>query len=208
MVCLLYPLLSSVRLCFHISGAFKSVPYQFVFMAYLLINREIYKTIICNIDSMKLTLYNVGKTDNAYIMHGIDDYKKRIMHFADFSIIDIHAVKHSKSTTPAELTAREGEIILDFVSGNNLIVLLDEKGKEYTTREFSDWLKRTMNQSIKKVAFISGGAYGFSEDVYQASHLQISLSKMTFTHQMARLIFIEQLYRALTIIRGIPYHND
>ncbi len=157
---------------------------------------------------MKLTLYNVGKTDIAYIRQGIDDYKKRIVHFIDFSIIDIPATKHTKSTTPAELTTREGEIILDSVSGNNLIVLLDEKGKKYTTREFSDWLKNLMNQSIKKVAFISGGAYGFSEKVYQASHLQISLSKMTFTHQMARLIFIEQLYRSLTLIRGIPYHND
>lgn len=157
---------------------------------------------------MKLILYNIGKTDIPYIGRGIEEYKKRINHFVNFSIADITAVKHTKNMSPAELTDKEGELILNAVMGNNLIVLLDENGKEYTTREFSDWLKKIMDQSVKKVAFVSGGAYGFSESVYRASHQKLSLSKMTFTHQMIRLIFTEQLYRALTIIRGIPYHND
>ena len=157
---------------------------------------------------MKLTLYNTGKTDITYIGQGIEEYKKRINHFVDFSVVDLPAVKHTKNMSPAELTDREGELILNAVTGNNLLILLDEKGREFSTREFSDWLKKNMDQGIKKVAFISGGAYGFSEKVYQAAHQKISLSKMTFTHQMVRLIFVEQLYRAFTIIRGIPYHND
>ena len=157
---------------------------------------------------MKLTLYNTGKTDITYIRQGIEEYKNRIIHFIDFSIVDIPAVKHTKTMSPEDLKDKEGELILKSVTGNNLLVLLDEKGREYSTHEFSEWLKKIMDQSIKKVAFISGGAYGFSGKVYKKAHQQISFSKMTFTHQMIRLIFTEQLYRALTIIRGIPYHND
>ena len=157
---------------------------------------------------MKFTLYNIGKTDVEYIRQGIEDYTGRISHFTDFSIIDLPAVKHTKKTSPDDLTSREGDMILKAVSGANLMILLDEKGKEFTTNEFSNWLKNVMNQGIKKIAFVTGGAYGFSENLYRNSSFQIALSKFTFTHQMARLIFVEQFYRALTIVKGIPYHNN
>ncbi len=157
---------------------------------------------------MKFMFCNIGKTDVEYIRQGIEDYTGRISHFIDFSIVDLPAVKHTKKTSPAELASREGDLILKAVSGANLIILLDEKGNEFTTHEFADWLKNIMNQGMKKIAFVTGGAYGFSENLYRDSSFQIALSKFTFTHQMARLIFVEQLYRALTIIRGIPYHNN
>lgn len=157
---------------------------------------------------MKITLYNTGKTNITYIQQGIDDYRKRICHFVDFSIIDLPAVKHKKNISPEILINKEGEIILSAVSENNLIILLDEKGREYTTREFASWLEQMMNKRIKKIAFVTGGAYGLTEKVYNASQFQVSLSKMTLPHQLIRLFFVEQLYRALTIIRGIPYHND
>ena len=157
---------------------------------------------------MKMILYNIGKTDTVFVRQGIEEYHKRIRNFIDFSIVDLPVVKHTKSTSPADLITKEAGIILNAVSDSDIVVLLDEMGKEYTTREFSGWLEKLMNRSIKKIAFVSGGAYGFSENVYKASKYQLSLSKMTFTHQMVRLFFTEQLYRALTIIRGIPYHND
>jgi len=157
---------------------------------------------------MKFTLYNIGKTDVDYLREGIDDFTKRIKRFIDFSIIDLPDIKHTKNTTPEELSVREGENIIRAVSASNLIVLFDEKGKELNTRDFAGWLEKIMSQSYKNVAFVTGGAYGFSEPVYGMSNQTVSLSRMTFTHQMVRLIFVEQLYRAITIIRGIPYHND
>ena len=157
---------------------------------------------------MKFTLYTIGKTDVDYLREGIADFTKRIAHFIDFSIVDLPVVRHTKNLTSLELSLREGESIIRAASVCNLIVLLDEKGKEYSTREFAEWLGKTMTHSFKNVGFITGGAYGFSEPVRMISNLNISLSKMTFTHQMARLVFVEQLYRALTIIRGVPYHND
>jgi 23S rRNA (pseudouridine1915-N3)-methyltransferase len=157
---------------------------------------------------VKYTLYNIGKTEIKYLREGIDEYVKRIRHFIDFSVVDLPTVKHTKTMKPMELSAKEGEIILQASSSCNLMVLLDEKGKELNTGEFAAWLEKTMNHNYKYVGFFTGGAYGFSDKVKRFSNLKISLSKMTFTHQMSRLIFVEQLYRALTIIRGVPYHND
>jgi 23S rRNA (pseudouridine1915-N3)-methyltransferase len=157
---------------------------------------------------MKFTLYNVGKTDNNYIKEGIGDYLKRIGHFIDFSVVDLPEVKQKKNLTPENIKLKEGEMLLKYLSKTDIVVLLDENGTEYTSRGFSDWLNKLINQGSKQVSFVTGGAYGFSDDVYKKAHFKISISKLTFTHQLVRLVFIEQLYRACTIIKGIPYHND
>jgi 23S rRNA (pseudouridine1915-N3)-methyltransferase len=157
---------------------------------------------------MKLVLYNIGKTDVPYLKEGLEDYYSRIGHFIDFSIIDLPPVKYGKNLTPEMLCDKEGEIICKAVAKSNIIILLDEKGEEYSSRSFSVWLGTMMNKGTKQVAFVIGGAYGFSPAVYKLAHQKLSLSKMTYPHQLVRVIFAEQLYRALTLIKGIPYHND
>jgi 23S rRNA (pseudouridine1915-N3)-methyltransferase len=159
-------------------------------------------------ESMKLVLYTIGKTDVPYIREGIDDYLKRIRHFIDFSIVDLPLIRHNKNYTPELLCHKEGEMIIQSVSKSNIIILLDEKGKEYTSRSFSEWLDKLMTSGVRQVSFVVGGAYGFSDDVYKLAHQKISLSQMTLPHQLIRLFFAEQLYRAFTLIKGIPYHND
>jgi 23S rRNA (pseudouridine1915-N3)-methyltransferase len=157
---------------------------------------------------MKVTLFNMGKTEARYLQLGIDEYSQRIRHFIDFSIIDLPGIKSGKNVSQELIRRKEGETILHATSRINTIILLDEKGEEYTSRAFAEYLNALMNQGAKQVAFVSGGAYGFSEEVRKHASHQLSLSRMTFTHQLARLIFMEQLYRALTLIKGIPYHND
>jgi 23S rRNA (pseudouridine1915-N3)-methyltransferase len=157
---------------------------------------------------MKFTLFNMGKTEARYLQMGIDEYSQRIRHFIDFSIIDLPGIKSGKNISPELIRRKEGETILRATSKINSLILLDEKGEEYTSRAFAEYLNTQMNQGAKQVAFVSGGAYGFSDEVRKHASHQLSLSRMTFTHQLARLIFMEQLYRALTLIKGIPYHND
>jgi 23S rRNA (pseudouridine1915-N3)-methyltransferase len=157
---------------------------------------------------MKVVLYNMGKTDVSYLKDGLDDYYKRIRHFIDFSIVDLPLVKHNKSYSPELLCEKEGEIICQAVAKSNIIILLDEKGKEFTSRAFSEWLDKLMNTGARQVAIVTGGAYGFSPAAYKMAHHTLSLSKMTYPHQLVRLVFAEQLYRALTLIKGLPYHND
>lgn len=157
---------------------------------------------------MKLVLFNIGKTDVPYVKEGLEDYYKRIRHFIDFSVVDLPPVKHGKNLTPELLCAKEGEIISAAAAKCNIIILLDEKGKEYTSRSFSAWLDKIMNLGVKQIGIVTGGAYGFSPEVYKLAHYALSLSKMTYPHQLVRLVFAEQLYRALTLIKGLPYHND
>jgi 23S rRNA (pseudouridine1915-N3)-methyltransferase len=157
---------------------------------------------------MKFTLYNIGKTDSKYIVEGLNDYSKRIGYFLDFSVIDIPELKQKKNFSPDMIKQKEGELLIRYLSKTDILVLLDEKGTEYKSREFSDWLNKIFSQGNKQVSFVTGGAYGFSEDIFKRAHYKISLSKLTFTHQLVRLVFVEQLYRACTIIKGIPYHND
>ena len=157
---------------------------------------------------MKFTLFNIGKTDISYIRQGIDDYQKRIGHFIDFTIIDLPEIKQTKNFSPELIRQKEGELLIKNLNKIDICILLDEKGAEYNSRGFSDFLKKILNQGGKHIGFVIGGAYGFSEQVYKLAHFEISLSKFTFTHQMVRLIFVEQLYRAFTILKGIPYHND
>jgi 23S rRNA (pseudouridine1915-N3)-methyltransferase len=157
---------------------------------------------------MKLSLYNIGKTDSNYIKEGLADYSKRISHFVDFSVVDIPEIKQKKNLSPEIIKHKEGELLLRYLSKTDIIILLDENGAEYKSRGFSDWLNKLINQGNKQVSFVTGGAYGFSEEVLKIAHFKISLSKLTFTHQLVRLVFVEQLYRAFTIIKGMPYHND
>jgi len=157
---------------------------------------------------MKITLLNIGKTDSAIIREGITDYQKRLGFFIDFSIVDLPDIKQAKNLSSEQIRQKEGELIIKSVIKADIVVLLDEKGTEYSSREFSDWLTKMIIQGCRHLVFVTGGAYGFSDGVYKLAQFKISLSRMTFTHQMVRLIFTEQLYRAFTILKGIPYHND
>jgi len=157
---------------------------------------------------MKVTLLVVGKTDESYLLEGIDRYANRIKHYINFNIVVIPDVKRKKSTTEINQKQMEGELILLKVPRRAEMHVFDEKGKTCTSREFAIFLQKKMNQGLKELVFVIGGPYGFSESVYEKSASKISLSKMTFSHQMARLLCVEQLYRALTILQGEPYHHD
>lgn len=157
---------------------------------------------------MKITLFNIGKTDTGYLSEGIADYQGRIGHFLNFNIVDLQAPKNAGKLNQNTLKQKESEIIKKAVAKYDLIILLDEKGTNFDSRGFSDWLGKIMNMGKKQIAFVSGGAFGFSEELLKLCDYKISLSKLTFTHQMVRLIFVEQLYRACTILKGMSYHND
>ncbi|MDR2009148.1 MAG: 23S rRNA (pseudouridine(1915)-N(3))-methyltransferase RlmH [Bacteroidales bacterium] len=157
---------------------------------------------------MNIILYVVGKTDDNYLNEGTDKYFKRIKHYINFDLQIIKDIKNTKNITEDIQKKLEGEKILAGITNSDIIVLLDEKGKELNSREFSGFLTKQMNSGIKNLVFIIGGPYGFSEQVYERANHKISLSKMTFSHQIIRLIFAEQLYRAFTIINNEPYHHD
>jgi 23S rRNA (pseudouridine1915-N3)-methyltransferase len=156
---------------------------------------------------MKTDLIVVGKTTDKNFLAGIDDYTERIGHYQSFGIITIPELKNTKSLTEEQQKTREGELILRQLQPGDHVVLLDEHGKEMRSVEFATWIEKRQ-QTVRRLVFIIGGPYGFSEEVYQRCNEKISLSKMTFSHQMVRLIFTEQLYRACTIIRGEPYHHE
>ena len=156
---------------------------------------------------MKITLLVVGKTTSAPIESLIHEYQKRLSHYIPFSLQVIPELKNTKALTPDQQKQAEGELILRAVVQNADLVLLDERGKEYRSIEFADYIQKKMS-SGRDVVFVVGGPYGFSEAVYQRANGKISLSKMTFSHQMVRLFFVEQIYRAMTILRGEPYHHE
>jgi 23S rRNA (pseudouridine1915-N3)-methyltransferase len=157
---------------------------------------------------MKFQLFNIGKPDTDFLAAGINNYSERLKHFIDFTIIDLPVLKQGKNLSAESFKQKEGEIIKKAIIKCDIVIILDENGTEYDSRSFADWFNKIMNKGIKQVAFITGGAYGFSEDIYKMADYKISLSKMTYTHQLVRLVFMEQLYRACTIIKGLPYHND
>ena len=157
---------------------------------------------------MKITLLFVGKTSFDYLEKGIVEYEKRIKRYTDFEIKVIKDLKVSKSMPVNIVKIKEGELILKQIKETDFFVLLDEKGKQYTSREFAGFVENKIVTGVKHLVFIVGGAYGFSEDVYKRANGKLSLSKMTFSHQPIRLLFAEQLYRAFTIIKREPYHND
>jgi 23S rRNA (pseudouridine1915-N3)-methyltransferase len=156
---------------------------------------------------MKTQLLMVGKTVNSSFVAAIRDYVERIAHYIPFETVTIPELKNTKSLTEEQQKEREGEFILKAIQPSDTVILLDEHGKEFRSIELASWFQQKMNTS-RKVIFVIGGPYGFSEDVYKRANEKISLSKMTFSHQMVRLIFIEQLYRACTIIKGEPYHHE
>ena len=156
---------------------------------------------------MKITLLVVGKTTSAQIESLIQEYQKRLTHYLPFALQVIPELKNTKALTPDQQKQAEGELILRAVAQSADLVLLDEHGKEFRSIEFADYIQKKMS-SGRDVVFVVGGPYGFSEAVYQRANGKISLSKMTFSHQMVRLFFVEQIYRAMTILRGEPYHHE
>ena len=156
---------------------------------------------------MKTILLLVGKTQSKIFREGIDDYTNRIKHYMTFSITTIPELKNTKNITEEQQRQREGELILKEIQSADTVVLLDEHGSEFTSLKYADWLTQKQN-TARRLVFVIGGPYGFSQDVYARANEKISLSRMTFSHQMVRLIFTEQLYRACTIIKGEPYHHE
>ncbi|MDY3846784.1 MAG: 23S rRNA (pseudouridine(1915)-N(3))-methyltransferase RlmH [Prevotella sp.] len=156
---------------------------------------------------MKTILILVGKTTDKHFAAGIKDYAERIGHYMPFEIITIPELKNTKSLSEEQQKTMEGELIMKHIQTSDTVVLLDEHGKEMRSMEYAQWLQRTGNNA-RRLVFVIGGPYGFAPAVYQRANDKISLSRMTFSHQMVRLIFTEQLYRACTIIKGEPYHHE
>ena len=156
---------------------------------------------------MKITLLVVGKTTDVRLATLIDDYRQRLTHYVPFEFVVIPDIKNAKSLTQEQLKTAEGQAILSYLTPAMDVLLLDEHGREYRSIEYADFLQKKM-ASGKDLTLIIGGAYGFSDSVYQRANGQLSLSRMTFSHQMIRLMAIEQIYRAMTILRGEPYHHE
>ena len=156
---------------------------------------------------MKTILILVGKTVNKHFIAGIEDYSERISHYMPFEIVTIPELRNTKNLSEEQQKISEGDLILRQIQPSDTVVLLDEHGKEFRSIEYARWLQQKQ-QTARRLVFVIGGSYGFSDAVYSRSNEKISLSKMTFSHQMVRLIFTEQLYRACTIIKGEPYHHE
>ena len=157
---------------------------------------------------MKIVLLTIGKTSEKYLIEGIAQYQKRLKHYTQFEMFEISNLKNAKNFSNAEIIKKEGELILKQLQNSDHLVLLDDKGKDFTSPKYAQKLQQWMLSGKKKVVFVVGGAYGFSEQVYKRGNEKISLSKMTFSHQIVRLFFVEQLYRAFTILNNEPYHHE
>ncbi|MDE6006534.1 MAG: 23S rRNA (pseudouridine(1915)-N(3))-methyltransferase RlmH [Muribaculaceae bacterium] len=156
---------------------------------------------------MEIALMTIGKTSIPFVKSGIEEYNKRLKRYINFSIIELPDLK-AKVSSELQQKQKEGELILDKTSSSDYMVLLDENGKEYTSMEFAGYLEKLMILGKKRIVFVVGGPYGFSEAVYTRADTKLSLSRMTFNHEMVRLFFIEQIYRGMTILRGEPYHHQ
>lgn len=157
---------------------------------------------------MKITLLVVGKTEDKYLVEGIEKYLSRLKHYIGFNLLVIPELKNTKNLTEAQQKTKEAELILKQVSNPDVVILMDEKGKKYSSVAFADYLNKQMIGSVQQLTFVIGGPYGFDETVYKRANGSISLSDMTFSHQMVRLFFVEQLYRAFSILKGEPYHHQ
>lgn len=157
---------------------------------------------------MKIKLLAIGKTDDKNLITLFESYQKRLKHYINFELEIIPDIKNVKNLSQLEQKEKEGELILKKLLPTDILVLLDEKGKEIRSVEFANYLQKKMNSGIKQLVFVIGGPYGFSENVYKKAQGKISLSKMTFSHQMIRLFVVEQLYRAFTILKNEPYHHE
>ena len=156
---------------------------------------------------MKITLLVIGKTDAKYLIEAIDEYKNRLVHYLPFEMTVLPDIKNVRNLSEAQQKEREGEQILKALQPGDYLVLLDENGREFTSVQFASYIDKKMQTVPKRLVFVIGGPYGFSEAVYRSAQEKISLSKMTFSHQMVRLIFVEQIYRAMTILNNEPYHH-
>ena len=157
---------------------------------------------------MKIVFLTVGKTEDAYLKDGIDKYVKRLKHYTRLEILELAELKNTKALTPEQQKVKEAEMILKKVSPLDHVVLLDENGTEFSSKQFANYLDKKAISSTSTLIFVVGGPYGFDQTVYARANDKLSLSRMTFSHQMIRLLFTEQLYRAFTIIKGEPYHHE
>ena len=157
---------------------------------------------------MKITLLVTGKTEEKYLIEGIEKYLNRLKHYIGFNMIVIPDVKNTKNLSEAQQKVKEAEMMLKHINNPDTVILLDEKGKKYTSVLFSNYLNKQMIGSVQHLVFVIGGPYGFDDTVYKRANGSMSLSDMTFSHQMVRLFFVEQLYRAFSILKGEPYHHE
>ena len=157
---------------------------------------------------MKIVLLTIGKTREKYLIEGVSQFQNRLTHYCAFEIIEIPNIKNAKNLSISELIKKEGKLILKTLQNSDYMLLLDEKGKSSSSIEFSKKLQNWMLSGKKCLVFVSGGSYGFSDEVYKRGNEKLSLSSMTFSHQMVRLFFVEQLYRAYTILSDNPYHHQ
>lgn len=157
---------------------------------------------------MKIVLLVVGKTEMSWLKQGIELYLQRLKFYTPFEIKVIPGLKNAGTLSPAVQKEKEGQIILPFLTGKNEVYLLDETGREYSSVEMASFIENKINTGCRELTFVIGGPYGFSHKPVEWCAGKISLSKMTFSHQMARLLFVEQLYRAFTILKGVPYHHE
>jgi 23S rRNA (pseudouridine1915-N3)-methyltransferase len=157
---------------------------------------------------MKITLLAVGKTEEQYLITGIEKYLSRLKHYIGFTLTVIPELKNTKNLNEAQQKSKEAALIFKQISNLDTVILMDEKGKKYTSVAFSNYLNKQMIGSVQHLVFIIGGPYGFDESVYKRANGSMSLSDMTFSHQMVRLFFVEQLYRAFSILKGEPYHHE
>ena len=157
---------------------------------------------------MQIELIVVGKTDSKEVTALVEMYQKRVNHYCRFSITTLPDLRNTKNLSPQQQNQSEGERILAQLTESDYVVLLDERGAEFRSVEFSEWIRKRMVSGLKRLVFVIGGPYGFAEEVYKRANQQISLSKMTFSHQIVRAIFTEQIYRAFTILNNEPYHHE
>lgn len=157
---------------------------------------------------MKITLLVIGKTDASYFTQAISEYVNRLGHYIPFDIEVIPDLKNTKTLSVEQQKTKEGELILKTLQSSDYLVLLDDKGKEYTSMQFANYIEKKTHTVSKRLVFLIGGPYGFSQEIYDRANEKLTLSRMTFSHQMIRLIFVEQLYRAMTILNNEPYHHE
>lgn len=156
---------------------------------------------------MKVELWVIGKTSEKYLEEGIAIFEKRLKNYLPFSFQILPDVKQ-KTADGTQLKKKEGEAVLSKLSPDDFLVLLDEKGREFTSMELAQWMEKRLSDSRRRMVFLIGGAFGFSPDLYERAQEKLALSKLTFSHQMVRVFFLEQLYRAMTILKNEPYHNE
>ena len=168
--------------------------------------RRVSGTPICR--GMNIELIVVGKTDSREVEALVEMYAKRVNHYCKFSITTIADVRNTRNMAASRQKQLEGEAIMKLITEGDYVVLMDERGQQYTSMEYAQWLQKRMLSGVKRLALVIGGPYGFSDEVYARANQKISLSKMTFSHQIVRAIFAEQLYRAFTILNNEPYHHE